>query len=488
MVCKEDFPTSKLAKLKCGHRWCRVCLKRRFELSISDTQHMPPKCCTPDYIPLKHVNRLFNDGFKRTWNQKFAEFSARDRIHCPSKRCRELIQPNQIRHYKTGRSSATCRGCNTRICCACYNKWHESKHCPADEETVQFLKTAKEEGWQRCYKCTAMVELKEGCNHMTCRCGAEFCMICGERWKTCECPWFNYDMVEQDELDHMPMPFPMVDRDRLGGSDSFPRAPWPGSGYVHGGRPRPSIYEEPRPLRRRQEQRDEDPARRHQHADTDEDDDYLGGMGDVVGLGNAAGHFMNNDYRRRSHSMTVTPHPPPAVPPPPPSATFERTNSATNYVSGVNKARGVRGSSMERRLADRFSEQRQGPNPSHRSFGQPIPPPPPPPLSMGPPLSPQPHMGPSPVSRRHTMTDDLYDVSYNHRVPERSMPRRAATHDYMDEFVAPAPSMRRRYRDMEPPRSSELAGLTGLGSGMNRVSEWRNHVEPIGPESHTVMT
>ena len=26
---------------------------------------------------------------------------------------------------------------------------------------------AKEKGWQRCYNCKAMVELKEGCYHMT---------------------------------------------------------------------------------------------------------------------------------------------------------------------------------------------------------------------------------------------------------------------------------------------------------------------------------
>lgn len=26
---------------------------------------------------------------------------------------------------------------------------------------------------------------------MTCRCTAQFCMLCGEKWKTCDCPWFN---------------------------------------------------------------------------------------------------------------------------------------------------------------------------------------------------------------------------------------------------------------------------------------------------------
>jgi hypothetical protein len=29
------------------------------------------------------------------------------------------------------------------------------------------LEAAKKAGWQRCYSCRTMIELKEGCNHMT---------------------------------------------------------------------------------------------------------------------------------------------------------------------------------------------------------------------------------------------------------------------------------------------------------------------------------
>ncbi|RYP64839.1 hypothetical protein DL769_006514 [Monosporascus sp. CRB-8-3] len=37
-------------------------------------------------------------------------------------------------------------------------------------------------GWRRCYKCRTLVELTQGCTHMTCRCKAQFCYICGARW------------------------------------------------------------------------------------------------------------------------------------------------------------------------------------------------------------------------------------------------------------------------------------------------------------------
>lgn len=37
-------------------------------------------------------------------------------------------------------------------------------------------------------------------------CTAEFCMLCGNRWKTCDCPWFNFQAVDDDRLNHMRVP------------------------------------------------------------------------------------------------------------------------------------------------------------------------------------------------------------------------------------------------------------------------------------------
>ncbi|OAL68634.1 hypothetical protein A7C99_0083 [Trichophyton rubrum] len=78
------------------------------------------------------------------------------------------------------------------VCCTCGGKWHKDEDCPQDEGSVEFAEIAEQEGWRRCYNCSAMVELKEGCNHITCRCTAQFCIVCGLKWKTCDCPWFNY--------------------------------------------------------------------------------------------------------------------------------------------------------------------------------------------------------------------------------------------------------------------------------------------------------
>ena len=32
----------------------------------------------------------------------------------------------------------------------------------------------------------------------TCHCTAQFCYVCGSKWKTCDCPWFNYEPGEAE--------------------------------------------------------------------------------------------------------------------------------------------------------------------------------------------------------------------------------------------------------------------------------------------------
>ncbi|KAL1635009.1 hypothetical protein SLS58_010461 [Diplodia intermedia] len=181
---------------------------------------MPPRCCTTEHIPLKYVERLFDTKFKVLWNKKYQEYTAKNRTYCPTRGCGEWIKPSHIRMDPTvGRKYGKCPRCRVKVCVKCNNRWHLRKECPKDEdeEAHAFAEMAKESGWQKCYNCKAMVELKEGCNHMTCRCTAQFCMLCGARWKTCECPWFNYQHLDdEDRLQNMrvPEPYIVVERDR----------------------------------------------------------------------------------------------------------------------------------------------------------------------------------------------------------------------------------------------------------------------------------
>ncbi|OHF01472.1 hypothetical protein CORC01_03228 [Colletotrichum orchidophilum] len=491
LVCMDEFPASRVAKFKCGHRMCDPCLKRHFKISITDPQQMPPKCCAAN-IPLKHVDHLFTNDFKKKWNRKFAEYTARNRIYCPSRKCGAWIKPQCMRN-EGGRQSAKCGHCRTKVCCSCNGRWHSSRECPDDEETTKFLDHAKDEGWKRCYKCSHMVELKEGCNHMTCICGAQFCMVCGTKWKSCDCPWFNYETADADRLNGMHVPLAMgqrMERPELGAETPRSTRSIRSAGVGPTmSRSRSQEYDS-RLMRRFQENRDEDLARTMQTYELD--DAYDRGYGDIIGLGNTAGHFMNEDYRREPDVFASAPVPPAPTPP----TAFERP-LPTDYMSGVNRARGLPQDPLGQRLAERFSESRSSPGgprpgmtappplPPLASMAAPIMGPPPPmmgPMTMGPP---PPMPPPIPMLRRHTMEEDVYTSARTTRPSERVVPGRMIQ-DYEMEAAAHTPRSRRRMR--EEPKSSTLAGLTGIGRGVNRVHEWRNYVWPGRPEGeHAVV-
>jgi len=224
----DEIPVLKSAKLECGHRMCHACLKRVFLLSTQDPQLMPPKCCTDTGIPLEHVKRLFSNKFKLLWNKKYDEYTTRNRLYCPAKGCGEWIDPKYIKLDRTvGRRYGACPKCKTKACKRCGRRWHGTRDCDNDADTAALLDMGREQGWQRCYSCRAMVQLSEGCNHMRCRCNAEFCYLCGVKWKTCECPWFN---VPPDQQAPMPWAdfFPVdVRRYRVPDDGAVPMPPPP---------------------------------------------------------------------------------------------------------------------------------------------------------------------------------------------------------------------------------------------------------------------
>lgn len=233
-------------------------------------------------------------------------------------------------------------------------------------------------------------------------------------------------------------------------------------------------------LRRLQEEQDESLARRMQnYRDVDDarEEDFLSGFGEINGIGNAAGHFMNENFRPRPRNIAVPPPPPPPAPHPPtsslePAPTFERPQ-AGDYVQGVNRARGVRANSLTR-LADRFnSDLRLSQN--HR-----MPPTLQPSATMPLPTI-TPALAPGPQIRRHTGTE-----SGGGEVGIRSVERpsgritRPVVYDEPEEMALPkAMAGRKQQHVKDPPRTprqSAMAGLTGDERYRGRVEEWMRYV------------
>ena len=88
-------------------------------------------------------------------------------------------------------------GSTFTITCKCHHAWcfncrvqaHKPCSCELTKKWLSLCSTDKENvTWIRAYtkqcpKCNNHIEKNQGCNHMTCRCGYEFCWLCKKDWK-----------------------------------------------------------------------------------------------------------------------------------------------------------------------------------------------------------------------------------------------------------------------------------------------------------------
>lgn len=190
--CLDDFHPKEVIKVPC-HNYCRDCFTRLITAAVQNEQQWPPKCCLNE-IPFRTIHRYINSDLKHTFQERAKEWEIpiSERIYCSQADCSLWVKPQQVDHNKNqGRcdnghlTCSICRGAN-----------HDGGECPQDNDLHLTNLLAEEEGWKRCYRCNALVEHREACQHMTCRCGAEFCYVCCRVWRTCECTMEQLDQIK----------------------------------------------------------------------------------------------------------------------------------------------------------------------------------------------------------------------------------------------------------------------------------------------------
>ncbi|KAH6640997.1 hypothetical protein F5144DRAFT_119358 [Chaetomium tenue] len=184
VACTENHPVTRLAKSpSCGHEYCQDCLRSLFTSSFTDETLFPPKCCGK-VLPIDTCKAHLTHTIVGQYQAKKVEFETPNRTYCQRKSCSAFIPPQFI---QGGIAHCPQLGCRAHTCSVCKGAAHSGTDCPKDPATQDMLKLAAAENWQRCYSCSRFVELETGCNHITCRCGAQFCYVCGEVWKRCAC-------------------------------------------------------------------------------------------------------------------------------------------------------------------------------------------------------------------------------------------------------------------------------------------------------------
>ncbi|KAI4305374.1 hypothetical protein L6164_028744 [Bauhinia variegata] len=217
-ICLEDNDVSHIFSVDgCQHRYCFSCMKQHVEVKL--LHGMVPKCphekCNSDLV-IDSCRKFLTHKLIETMQNRIKEASipVSEKIYCPYPRCSALMSKTELLEYAKnmfGDSEQSrpkkCIKCHGLFCLSCKVPWHSGQTCrdykmlnpnpPAEDVKLKSL--ASRSLWRQCVKCNHMIELAEGCYHMTCRCGYEFCYNCGAEWRnkkaTCSCPLWDEDNI-----------------------------------------------------------------------------------------------------------------------------------------------------------------------------------------------------------------------------------------------------------------------------------------------------
>ncbi|KAH7068557.1 hypothetical protein FB567DRAFT_565247 [Paraphoma chrysanthemicola] len=165
--CLDQHAKRDMLELSCSdesnterHAYCRECLVRLFESSVTDPSHFPPRCCSKIIPFFKCIQFLPAPLFARFIARR-EELGTPNRTYCSNNQCSKWVRPANIEA-----NVATCAECSQKTCTTCKAKQHEGL-CQEDKDVKELMSVARQKRWQMCPSCKEMVELERGCYHIT---------------------------------------------------------------------------------------------------------------------------------------------------------------------------------------------------------------------------------------------------------------------------------------------------------------------------------
>ena len=182
-ACDNEVYPSEAIQTACQHVYYSECVDQLMRMALDDYHYLPCRCCR-EPIPLALLEQVVSSGSLAWQYQDRLEALEQSRhTLCHDPKCAVVIPLDKI-----SEAIAHCPACSAITCMTCRGAGHGGAECPESTSADAVLATAMEMKWQQCFSCQAIVEKAKGCNHMSCRCGAQFCYVCGHKWKTCGCP------------------------------------------------------------------------------------------------------------------------------------------------------------------------------------------------------------------------------------------------------------------------------------------------------------
>ncbi|KAJ1276816.1 hypothetical protein BS78_05G244500 [Paspalum vaginatum] len=181
-ICLEHVFTADAHRAShgCAHAFCAACLDRHI---IDCGSVLDPELCQGI------ISRETFEGWSATLCMSMVRREYSDDVcYCPFNDCSEIMVDDHGGEVVT---ESECPVCRRLFCARCRVPWHAVITCaeyeqlaPGDrgKEDLVALEMAKGKKWRRCPRCKFWVERHDGCVHITCRCGFQFCYGCGEPW------------------------------------------------------------------------------------------------------------------------------------------------------------------------------------------------------------------------------------------------------------------------------------------------------------------
>ncbi|KAJ6671667.1 RBR-TYPE E3 UBIQUITIN TRANSFERASE [Salix viminalis] len=221
VICYEDTDVYQIFSVDgCFHRYCFPCMKQHVEVKLLEgtMAKCPHEGCKSE-VSIETCGKFLDPKLVEIMSQRKKETSiaVTEKVYCPYPRCSALMSKSELLEYTNSSfvggekcGARKCVKCHYFFCINCRVPWHYNMTCydykiskphPRTEDKM-LDSLAKRNRWRQCVMCKNMVELAEGCYHITCRCGYEFCYTCGAKWKnkkpTCSCPIWDERNIIRD--------------------------------------------------------------------------------------------------------------------------------------------------------------------------------------------------------------------------------------------------------------------------------------------------
>ena len=191
-ICAEELYLAKVIQLPCAdqHWVCYGCLPDLFEHATTYEYLFPPRCCEAceelRITDFEHLFTVTRPALAIQYSRKADEYHTYlpFRRRCAEPSCKEFLSTERYSYDDPNVAVGECGECNTRTCVKCGHLYTSQDHeCEKEAEPQEMASGSAKHDPKFCPYCGKAVVLGEGCNHITCHCGNQWCFICLRPWK-----------------------------------------------------------------------------------------------------------------------------------------------------------------------------------------------------------------------------------------------------------------------------------------------------------------